>query len=102
MLLIVALPTPSFDAMRPNSSFYRFVSFRFGTPNPHGRRAVRSTNSRQATTTTKQGLSLLFLRGGKDLRSDAKVDAVVELVVPDLAGSPRLALDPFLAGLVGR
>jgi hypothetical protein len=43
---------------------------------------------------------LLFLRGGKNLGGYALVDTVVELVVPDLAGGLRFALDPVLAGLV--
>ena len=43
---------------------------------------------------------MLFFRGGKNLRYDALVNAVVEFVVPDLAGGSRLILDALLAGLV--
>merc|ERR1719162_663182 len=44
--------------------------------------------------------SVLLFRGGKNLGSDARVDTVVQLVIPDLAGGPRLVLDAVLAGFI--
>jgi len=40
------------------------------------------------------------LSGRKDLGRDALINAVVELVIPNLAGGTRLVLDAVLAGLV--
>merc|ERR1719410_2807862 len=61
-----------------------------------GLRTIASANKPSAPK------PVLFFRRVEDLGSDARIDAVVELVVPDLAGGSRLVLDPVLAGLVVR